>query len=88
MEADIVLKYRLISGRLLLRESYPSKWHRSATAQIMKDHKVSHRIIQMLQQNLVRLDSQEAGLAIQAARNFYANHPELPGSFEGFIAMT
>ena len=45
-------------------------------------------MIQMLEQNLMRLDSQEAGLAIQAAKNFYANHPELRGPFEGFIAMT
>jgi len=90
MERDILLKYRLISGRLLLRELYPSSWHKSVTTRkkMMHDHKVSDRIIKTLEENLVRLDSQEAELAIQAARHFYANHPELRGPFEGFITMT
>jgi hypothetical protein len=90
MEVDIALKYRLISGRLLLRISYPSSWHKSVTTRkkMSHDHKVSDRIIKTLEENLERLDSQEAVLAIQAARNFYANHPELRGPFEGFITMT
>ena len=90
METDIALKYRLIVGRLLLRNAYPIKCHRSVTTRrkIMEDHKVSDRKIQTLEQNLVRLESQEVGLAIQSARNFYTNHPELRGPFEGFIAMT
>ena len=53
-----------------MRESYPSRWHTSVT--ILKDHHVTDRTIEKLENNLMHLDSHEAGLAILAARDFYA----------------
>ena len=103
MEGDIAPKYRLISGCLLLRELYPRSWHKSVTTRkkMMHDHEVSDRMIKTLEENLVRLGSQEAGriaeleinlinlplqekeLSIQAARDFYDNHPEHCRIFKG-----
>jgi len=52
MEGDIALKYRLISGRLLLRELNARSWHKSVTTRkkMMHDHKVSDRIIKTLEE--------------------------------------
>ena len=85
----VAAQNRLIYGRLLLRLKYSGPWHKSVASQhnLAKDHGVHHGTISKLEKNLIYLDLQQKESAIQAATDFYLNHPVYREPFKGFITL-
>ncbi len=84
---DIVVRDRLISGRLLLRRKYPGAKSLASQRQLSKNHGVAPKTVSTLENDLINLTPQQKESAIQAATHFYAHHPVHRKHFEGFITL-